>query len=573
MRRCQNISGICVSIRRICAVAAWVLFFGVLSPFNSSSSAQPLPGSAVVPDSRRIDWQLGTNVGVRGGIPTNRTVHCATLDATASADQINSALATCPAGQVVKLGAGTFIISKSLKIPSNVTLRGSGVGATKLNLKTSSFLSITGGGSPSAPGTINDGYVKGSTLLTITSTPSLAAGDFIAIYQDDEEWVYKPHGGDNHIYSLYRVESVKDSAITIWPKLVYAGAGKNPKFAKISQPLVDSAGIEELSLYPESDVDYPIYIGGAYQSWVRNVSIHSIPNIGVYIFQSLGVEIAHVDVLGSQSTGDGYGIVLDSQTKGNTAVAIYNCILDGLFHGIMSSGQQGSVFAYNYTLNEHAQNGTQTQTAGFNASHSPEGMMSLWEGNFGNFMTSDYIHGGAAYQTVWRSRFTGINNYFNLSKNAMFSLTRGSYYWNIVGNILGDSWATNHAKYKYEFTATEWDAAPSADFGGIYMLGYVGYQQPLDPLVKSSALRYFNYDYWHQALINETPGISGNVDPSLAWPTKPSWFGDRPWPPFDPNNPAEAVRAAIPAGYRYEFGRDPPQDNVAPRAPHELRVN
>src|SRR5262249_1622682 len=40
--------------------------------------------------------------------------------------------------------------------------------------------------------------------------------------------------------------------------------------------------------------------------------------------------------------------------------------------------------------------------------------------------------------------------------------------------------------------------------------------------------------------------------------SKPSWFGDRPWPPIDPASPATAVPTNLPAGYRYTFGVDPP---------------
>src|ERR1051325_6524701 len=89
--------------------------------------------SGLIDPSRAIDWSQS---GVPGGIP-NRTTICATIDASTfgngssnAVSGIQSALNSCGSGQVVKLSAGTFLISGSLTIPSNVTLRGSGPQST-----------------------------------------------------------------------------------------------------------------------------------------------------------------------------------------------------------------------------------------------------------------------------------------------------------------------------------------------------------------------------------------------------------------------------------------------------------
>src|SRR4051812_21099620 len=84
---------------------------------------------------RRIDW---SRAGVAGGIPIRTTI-CATLNAGATSSQINSAIANCPGGQVVKLNAGTYPISAGIVFnnKSNVTLRGAGADQT--------FLVFTGG--------------------------------------------------------------------------------------------------------------------------------------------------------------------------------------------------------------------------------------------------------------------------------------------------------------------------------------------------------------------------------------------------------------------------------------------
>jgi hypothetical protein len=84
-----------------------------------------LPGSTraqqtIVAPSRSVNWE---NVGIVGGIPARTTV-CAILDPGATAEHINSALASCPAGQTVILNAGTYNIAGGIDFgsgKSNVT--------------------------------------------------------------------------------------------------------------------------------------------------------------------------------------------------------------------------------------------------------------------------------------------------------------------------------------------------------------------------------------------------------------------------------------------------------------------
>ena len=84
--------------------------------------------SAILKSRQAIDW---SNAGV-GNIPA-RTTKCASLTPIATLDEINSALASCPGGETVYLAAGTYSIAGTVRIPSNVTLRGAGADQTILN--------------------------------------------------------------------------------------------------------------------------------------------------------------------------------------------------------------------------------------------------------------------------------------------------------------------------------------------------------------------------------------------------------------------------------------------------------
>src|SRR5436309_6805615 len=104
----------------------WLLVnFLILSPMQTEAELW----SGIIDRSRAVDW---SQAGVPGGIP-NRTTICATINPyNGPADQINNAIASCPANQVVFLNAGTYNLSSGINLLSHVTLRGAGADETKL---------------------------------------------------------------------------------------------------------------------------------------------------------------------------------------------------------------------------------------------------------------------------------------------------------------------------------------------------------------------------------------------------------------------------------------------------------
>src|SRR5712664_2323861 len=86
--------------RRVLSSVALILILILMVP----ASAHAQQWSGILDPSRAINW---SNAGVAGGIP-NRTTICATLNPGATSAQINSAISSCPNGQVVFLNAGTY---------------------------------------------------------------------------------------------------------------------------------------------------------------------------------------------------------------------------------------------------------------------------------------------------------------------------------------------------------------------------------------------------------------------------------------------------------------------------------
>ena len=98
-----------------------------LEPAPSPSA----PSGNLLPADRTVAWNPGlTSVG---GIP-NRTTIYKTLSPSGGEDSgaIQAALNSAPAGQVVMLNPGTFVVNNLLLIRRPITLRGSGAGVTRL---------------------------------------------------------------------------------------------------------------------------------------------------------------------------------------------------------------------------------------------------------------------------------------------------------------------------------------------------------------------------------------------------------------------------------------------------------
>src|SRR5262249_35059260 len=105
------------------------------------------------------DTQLNLSLGA-DGLPQRTTV-CKTLS---PGDDIQAALDSCPEGQVVELGAGTFTVAATLTLARGVVLRGAGSDAA-----TGTTITRTGGGAVLAIGTTQDQICYGGTATDLVA--------------------------------------------------------------------------------------------------------------------------------------------------------------------------------------------------------------------------------------------------------------------------------------------------------------------------------------------------------------------------------------------------------------------
>src|SRR5262249_10562987 len=132
------------------------------------------------------------------GLPQRTTV-CSTV---APGGNVQNAIDSCPSGQVVVLGPGTFDVSSTIQLKAGVVLRGSG----SQGAPTGTTVVKSGGGSVIAIGSTQDGACYGGSVGTAypltqdapngsvsiqlgTNASQFAAGNMAYVDQADDSTV------------------------------------------------------------------------------------------------------------------------------------------------------------------------------------------------------------------------------------------------------------------------------------------------------------------------------------------------------------------------------------------------
>jgi hypothetical protein len=589
----------------------------------------PTVSQAQIDSGRRIDW---SNVGIPGGIPGRSTV-CATFSPGATAAQINSAIAACSNG-VVMLNAGTYTLSAGLDFAgkSNVTLRGAGPDQTVLvftgsvgcvgfaaSICVRNSTGIWTGGVPSSnTASWTDGYAKGTTQITLNNTAGLSVGSIIILDQRNDTTdtggvfvcdtpgpcatdTFAPGRADGDgvrrsQQQFVRVTGISGSSVSISPGLYMPNwrASQAPQ-AWWTGPQAAMNGIENLALdHTNGGQTAGILFFNAYQSWVKNVRSLSANRNHVWLYQSAGIVVRDSYVYGTRNASSlSYGV----ESFMSSDCLVENNIFQHVTTPLMVGNSSGSVFAYNFSIDNYYTVATWMMPAIFG--HDAGTGMNLFEGNQMTGYIEDDIHGSHNFATVFRNQFTGFEP-GKIGQTNPLILMAHSRYANVVGNVLG----TPGYHTVYEDSQAGNTVLPDKS---IYLLGWSAVQGgtdsaiPYDSLVRSTLLRWGNYDYasgqarWDP---NEIPAgqpvPAATLPPSLYLSARPGWWGAMPWPPVGPDvvggqdsagrahrNPAQVCYNVSPknsdgtlifnASTCYTGGTGNP-GNPAPSAPANLRI-
>lgn len=559
------------------------VFLAAVSP----ASAQTPLWSGIIEPSRAVDW---SNAGTSGGIP-HRTTICATLNPGATGAQINTAIASCPANQVVFLNAGTYSVSGGIIFngKSNVTLRGAGPDRTIINFTSGNPCGGQGGnlcvinanpvftGSFSVqPGRSNAaswtaGYAKGSTQITLSNVSGLAPGMVIHLDQandtadnggyivcDIATTCHQPLesgslgrviGGVTYSQAqLVTITAISGNTVTITPP-IYANNWRSSQTPGAWWPsnTVAGVGIEDLTVdhtLSGSTVQAGIYFYSCTGCWIRNIKSIKGNRNHVWLYQSTRAVVRDSYFFGTQSAASqSYGV----EQFLSTDSLIENNIFDTVTTGIQTTSSQGNVVAYNFAINGFFSSAPSFMAAAAFAVHDAGPTLNLFEGNDFNAIYCDDIHGTSGIITFFRNRLTGLSpgNTVNTNAIVLQSFCRG---FNVIGNVLGT--AGYHSVYESHPGATVTNCDRS-----IFQLGFPNVvcgapPPPLDQLVRNTLLRWGNFDVVTGAArfnASEVPTagvplINGNPVPatttlpnSFYRTTKPYFFASLPWPAAGPD--------------------------------------
>jgi PKD repeat protein len=550
----------------------------------------------IIPTNRRITW----DAGIPGGIP-NRTTIFANVktaygavgdDVHDDTSAIQSALNACPANQVVYIPSGTYRVSSVLKIPQSITVRGDGPGKTIIDAYSGAYSGAITFGNDNWPNfnnavSFSGGLNAGSTSLTLGSTAGVSVGSYLLLTEQNDTSFVTAAGfygacnwcdggqtanGSRALGQIVEVTSVNGTTVGISPGLYWTYSSSLAPTAVPFNANIKYAGVESLTVRCNHTGYHSNFrMSDAAYCWLKNVEGDYTDGDHVDVYWSYRCEIRdsffHDAFTHAPGSSDADVMLADK----TSACLVENNIIWRLHAGIMLNwGAAGNVIGYNFLTNMFDSNSTNALYVDLSA-HGTHPMFNLWEGNAGVTINPDSGWGSSSHGTIFRNLLAGsgtasppLNGRGPVQSNIVWTLYQQdrvinldseSWYYNVVGNILGSPYYTNH--------------------GGIYMAvppqanGYetpyifhLGYTTPAgggeSTTTAATTLIHGNWD-WVTRTIHWDSTISDHTIPnSLYLSSKPAWFGDRTWPPFDPANPLAGSGVNIPAGYRFRFGTNPP---------------
>ena len=562
------------------------------------SSAQLWPG--ILNASRGTDWSHAGAIGASAHSST--WAQCGpTVLAGTTATVIQNDINGCPANTYLLLGPGTFNLSGGITITrSNVALRGSGANQTFIVFGSGANASCNGlgsvicvegsnqypGGNPSG---INwaSGFAQGTTQITLASTSGISPNQTILwidqcdtgtsgspctgsetdngnFYVCSDPYSSGPHGcageDPSNAYRTKRSEiqgtyatAVSGNVVTLADPIVAPNwtSARSPQ-VWLYNPIVE-VGIENLSIDATAAGNDGILLYGCLNCWVTGNRIVDPDKRAIYLFETVHADVQQNYTFKAQNS-DPYCIDPDY----TSFIKIENNILQNCRSTIVFEGPDvGSVIGYNYSVYDN-DNGNDAFMWFSLWTHSATSMYDLFEGNVGNGLALDNIHGAHLMNTLFRNYYSGWEPGKNTQTAAIYDAAYARYS-NIIGNVLGHSGTTT----VYQSTSDSTNA--------VYALG-LGKDDnnvPTDLLVQTTSMRWGNYDTVSGAVrwcgnpsdtgwssicsgVSEIPtGLSvyaaslpilgdvglgqSNMPASFYLTGKPSWWNSEPWPAIGPD--------------------------------------
>ncbi len=531
------------------------------------------------------DTQLGLSLG--GDRLPVRTTICATPS---PGDNLSTAIANCPEGQVVQLQAGTYTVSSTIVLTKGVVLRGAGSQGAAGGGTT---IVRTGGGSVISIGTSLDGAcyswgsyseaassltadaAKGSTVIQLGANASkFRAGDFALIDQVDDASMqaansceYYKRVANRSISQRVEISAVDATAgtVTLTTPLHWTfrtASPYNAQIVRVTATMTKWAGIEKVHLQGGSNPGYNgrmaggIDISNAAYCWVKDVQTDgTIGGMHIALRGAYRCVVRDSWVHHSANYGfstDCYGIVVGCGSADNL---IENNIVRYMNKPLQfSASGGGNVLGYNY-----ADNAWSTPPAWQEVpidSHCSYPYMELVEGNWAPHIATPETHGATGYVTFLRnyasSQFayppvygSTVQQYQNVQA---VSFCPTCNYMNVVGNILGPVAGSDPRSAveinTYICSSASGNCIHSFGTGGTSLVSY------------QTALLHGNYDTVNDAVVWDPDIADHQIPASLYLSGKPVWWpAGHPWPWAGPD--LDPMVGTLPAKARSDALENP----------------
>ena len=562
-----------IQAMRPCGLAKLIVL-GLGVGFAHLPEAGAETASTIIPSERKTVWNPGLNTV--GGIK-HRTTVCAHVSASKYGNGsqnasigIQRAINTCPIGQVVKLSAGQFKISKTIIVNKGITVRGEGPALTKLKMPTETEsrggVILIGTLWPKLFQPVNlvrDG-IKGTNSIVLARNPGLAVGEIVAIDQltdpDLTKWGYKRcQNPDNAcrrwftrqnrpIGQILEIASINGNTIRFTTQLhIDFKTARAAQLTRITDssgrkyvvPAVKYAGVENLHVSGgDKNGQGNIRLSHAAYSWIKGVeSSHQLgSSIRISLSFRCVVRDSYIHTTRNPSPGGGgYGLSISFYSSDN--LVENNIIWNMNKVMVMQSTGGGNVIAYNYMEDGWISYNTNWVETGLNASHMAGSHMELFEGNLSFNFHSDNTWGNAIYISVFRNHLTGKRLSHPPLKltdgNARaVGLPEGHWWYTFVGNVLGMP-NQNPKPRMWHLGFNPEDRNASAD-----------------AKVVSTLIRDGNFEFATNRLHwDRKPQV---IPASLYLTGKPAFFGSYRWPWVDALGKTKTYR--LPAKVRFDAG-------------------
>lgn len=384
-----------------------------------------LPGHAqswapILNPSQAIDW---SHSGV--GILPARTVRCASLASSATLQQINEALASCPSGETVYLAAGRYTITGTIHVPSQVTLRGAGADKTILSAtgRGGDVISLGSGWVSYKPVGIASGAEAGSTRIVLDNASGLSVGKYMVITETNDPSYVSSSGSEGTRNwcdsgwtvrgSLCRGQIVEVTGVLGDSVAFTPGLYGSYTHAPIAVPfsMAESyAGVEELQVVANNTgYDANFGMSACAYCWIKGVESNYADGDHVEVQWGFRDEIRDSyfsNAFQHQPGAHDSDIQLAQKTS---ASLVENNILVRTHQSILLQwGAAGNVIAYNYTTGEF-DSGAPNYVLGGIFFHGAHPQFNLLEGNVITKLDQDSTWGTSSQTTAFRNWVVGTN--------------------------------------------------------------------------------------------------------------------------------------------------------------------